>query len=32
VDLGGHVWTISQTVADVHPQTWGGVLREAENT
>jgi uncharacterized glyoxalase superfamily protein PhnB len=29
VDLGGHVWTFSQTVADVSPQSWGGVLREA---
>ena len=26
VDLGGHVWTFSQTIADVDPGTWGGVL------
>jgi uncharacterized glyoxalase superfamily protein PhnB len=32
VDLGGHVWTFSQTVADVHPQAWGGMLREMEST
>ena len=24
-DLGGHVWTFSQTVADADPATWGGV-------
>ena len=23
VDLGGHVWTFSQTVADRHPAEWG---------
>ena len=26
VDLGGHVWTFSQTVANVQPSSWGGVL------
>lgn len=26
VDLGGHVWTFSQTVADVNPEEWGGIL------
>jgi uncharacterized glyoxalase superfamily protein PhnB len=26
VDLGGHVWTFSQTVADRHPAEWGGEL------
>jgi len=25
-DLGGHRWTFSQTVADVDPSEWGGVL------
>lgn len=25
-DLGGHVWTFSQSVADVAPETWGGQL------
>jgi len=25
-DLGGHVWKFSQTIADVDPATWGGVL------
>ena len=25
-DLGGHVWTFSESVADVDPATWGGVL------
>ena len=28
VDLGGHVWTFSQTVADSDPKTWGGQLFE----
>jgi uncharacterized glyoxalase superfamily protein PhnB len=27
-DLAGHRWTFSQTVADVHPASWGGVLVE----
>lgn len=27
-DLAGHRWTFSQTVADVDPATWGGVLVE----
>jgi uncharacterized glyoxalase superfamily protein PhnB len=25
-DPGGHVWTFSQTIADVDPDTWGGTL------
>jgi uncharacterized glyoxalase superfamily protein PhnB len=25
-DLGGHIWTFSQTMADVDPKTWGGTL------
>ncbi|HEY9131849.1 MAG TPA: VOC family protein [Dyella sp.] len=24
MDLGGHLWTFSQTVADVDPLSWGG--------
>ncbi|HEX3053180.1 MAG TPA: VOC family protein [Aggregatilineaceae bacterium] len=27
-DLGGHRWTFSQTIADVHPADWGGLLLE----
>lgn len=26
VDLGGHRWTFSQSIADVDPATWGGQL------
>ena len=26
-DLGGHVWTFSESIADVDPATWGGLLR-----
>ena len=25
-DPGGHVWTFSQSIADVDPASWGGVL------
>jgi uncharacterized glyoxalase superfamily protein PhnB len=25
-DPGGHVWTFSESVADVHPRDWGGEL------
>lgn len=25
-DLGGHRWTFSQSIADVDPAAWGGVL------
>jgi uncharacterized glyoxalase superfamily protein PhnB len=25
VDLAGHQWTFSETIADVAPETWGGV-------
>ena len=25
-DPGGHVWTFSETISDVHPQEWGGEL------
>jgi uncharacterized glyoxalase superfamily protein PhnB len=24
-DLAGHSWTFSQSVADVHPEEWGGM-------
>jgi uncharacterized glyoxalase superfamily protein PhnB len=27
-DPGGHRWTFSQTIADVDPRTWGGILFE----
>ena len=26
VDLGGHVWRFSQTMDDVDPASWGGIL------
>jgi uncharacterized glyoxalase superfamily protein PhnB len=29
VDLGGHAWTFSQSIADVHPRAWGGDLRDS---
>jgi uncharacterized glyoxalase superfamily protein PhnB len=29
-DLAGYVWTFSQTITDVDPAQWGGVLREQE--
>ena len=25
-DLAGHQWTFSETLEDVHPETWGGIL------
>ena len=28
VDPAGHVWTFSQSIADVHPKEWGGTLLE----
>lgn len=28
VDLAGHVWTFSQSIADVDPADWGGVAGE----
>ena len=28
IDLGGHHWTFSQSIADVDPADWGGVLVE----
>ena len=27
-DIGGHRWTFSQSVADVDPEAWGGVVVE----
>lgn len=27
-DLGGHFWTFTQSIADVHPRDWGGMLFE----
>ena len=29
-DLAGYVWTFSQSIADVDPAAWGGVLKEQE--
>ena len=26
-DMGGHVWTFSESIADVDPASWGGTLR-----
>ncbi|HEV7775969.1 MAG TPA: VOC family protein [Luteibacter sp.] len=26
VDIGGHAWTFSQTIADVDPTSWGGTV------
>ncbi|UXI66562.1 VOC family protein [Tahibacter amnicola] len=31
VDIGGHVWTFSQTVVDADPASWGGVLLASES-
>lgn len=28
IDLGGHAWTFTQSIEDVAPDSWGGVLRE----
>ncbi len=25
-DLGGHIWTFTETIADVDPVAWGGVM------
>jgi uncharacterized glyoxalase superfamily protein PhnB len=30
-DLAGYVWTFSQSIADVDPAVWGGVLKEQES-
>jgi uncharacterized glyoxalase superfamily protein PhnB len=29
-DVGDHVWTFSQSVADVDPSSWGGMLVEEQ--
>ena len=29
-DLAGHQWTFSETLADVAPETWGGILVERD--
>jgi len=31
-DPGGHVWTFSQSIADVDPADWGGVLVDDRRT
>jgi uncharacterized glyoxalase superfamily protein PhnB len=28
IDIGGHTWTFSQSIADVDPADWGGILPE----
>ena len=28
LDLAGHAWTFTQSIADVHPRDWGGELVE----
>ncbi len=28
IDFAGHSWTFSQSVADVHPQEWGGTAEQ----
>lgn len=28
IDLGGHAWTFTQSIDDVAPESWGGVLRD----
>jgi uncharacterized glyoxalase superfamily protein PhnB len=30
VDLGGHRWTFSQSIADIDPESWGGVVPKRE--
>ena len=32
VDVGGHAWTFSQSIADVHPDRWGGTLVEGSGS
>ncbi len=32
LDPAGYVWTFSQTIADVDPAAWGGVLKEGAET
>jgi hypothetical protein len=28
-DLAGHRWTFTQSIADVDPRDWGGIVRES---
>ena len=28
VDFAGHVWTFPQSIADVNPEDWGGIVGE----
>ena len=28
-DLGGHLWTFTESVADVAPESWGGITISA---
>jgi uncharacterized glyoxalase superfamily protein PhnB len=28
LDIGGHIWTFSQSVADIDPSSWGGMVSE----
>jgi uncharacterized glyoxalase superfamily protein PhnB len=30
VDLGGHHWTFSQSIADVDPESWGATITDYE--
>jgi uncharacterized glyoxalase superfamily protein PhnB len=30
IDLGGHHWTFSQSIADIHPASWGATLFSPE--
>ena len=30
VDVGGHWWTFSQSTADIHPDSWGGILCDGQ--
>ena len=29
-DPWGHQWTFSETLEDVHPEAWGGILKVPE--
>ena len=31
IDIGGHEWTFTQTIADVEPSTWGGEMMLASD-
>jgi uncharacterized glyoxalase superfamily protein PhnB len=32
VDLAGHQWTFSETIADVAPESWGGTMRDRDSS